>query len=332
MGARRIGRVLLPLLILVAPPIDAQQRPPIIDMHLHAPATILQAPGGQPLSRFCVPEPCERVPAAAKTADDVLRLTLEAMERHNIVLGFVSDSLESVEKWVAAAPTRFIPSRMISDPTRADLDVLRKRYDARTLRGMGELTNQYQGIAANDPIMDPVFALAAEFDVPVLVHSEGAGAPSARFRIAQGHPELLQDVLVRHPSLRLYLENAGFPFLEETIALLYRYPNVHADLSTITWIVPRAMFHSYLRRLVDAGHCVPCRHMSCSPKDSEVLPLGATRRTRSFRAGDSPFSNGRGSVHLVSHDGARAPQDRYRKDSELRSAKRRARDRTTVVR
>jgi uncharacterized protein len=253
MGTRRAGRVLLPLLILVAPPIDAQQRLPIIDMHLHAPATLLRAPAGQPLPRFCSPEPCEHMPAAAKTADDVLRLTLEAMERHNIVLGFLSDALESVDKWVAAAPTRFIPSPMIGDPTRADLETLRKRYDARTLRGMGELTNQYQGIAANDPIMDRLFALAAEFDLPVLVHSAGGGAPNARFRIALGHPELLQDVLVRHPSLRLYLENAGFPFLEETIALLYRYPNVHADLSTITWVIPRPMFHSYLRRLVDAG-------------------------------------------------------------------------------
>jgi len=41
--------------------------------------------------------------------------------------------------------------------------------------------------------------------------------------------------------------------LEETIAVLYRYPNVHVDVSTITWIIPRPMFHRYLRGLIDAG-------------------------------------------------------------------------------
>jgi predicted TIM-barrel fold metal-dependent hydrolase len=53
--------------------------------------------------------------------------------------------------------------------------------------------------------------------------------------------------------LRLYIENAGFPFLDETIALLYRYPNVYVDVSTITWLIPRPMFQHYLRGLMDAG-------------------------------------------------------------------------------
>jgi predicted TIM-barrel fold metal-dependent hydrolase len=245
-------RIVLPLLVagaMVAPPIGAQARLPIIDMHMHA-----TRPGGQPDARPCYPEPnCDRVPAAAKSDADVLRLTLEAMDRYNIVLGFLSDNLDNVDKWVQAAPGRFLPSPMIADPTRVDFAALRTAYQSGKLRGMGELSNQYQGIAANEPIMDPIFALAEEFDLPVLIHMGGTAASSAKFKISQGHPELLQDVLVRHPKLRLYLENAGFPFLEETIALLYRYPNVYADISTITWIFPRPIFQSYLHGLVDAG-------------------------------------------------------------------------------
>jgi predicted TIM-barrel fold metal-dependent hydrolase len=101
--------------------------------------------------------------------------------------------------------------------------------------------------------MGPFFALAVEYDLPVLVHSGGLAGPSRKFQIAQGHTEIFQEVLMRHPGLRLYLENAGFPFLEETVALLYRYPGVYVDVSTITWIVPRPMFHRYLRGLIDAG-------------------------------------------------------------------------------
>ena len=58
---------------------------------------------------------------------------------------------------------------------------------------------------------------------------------------------------MKHPNLRLYMENAGYPFLDEVISLMYRYPQVYADISTITWIIPRAEFFRYFRALMDAG-------------------------------------------------------------------------------
>ncbi len=77
------------------------------------------------------------------------------------------------------------------------------------------------------------------------------GARTAGFRIAIGRPTRIEEVLVRHPTLRIYIEQSGFPFLEETIALMYRYPNVYGDLS---WHRnPREIWEWYLRRLLDAG-------------------------------------------------------------------------------
>jgi predicted TIM-barrel fold metal-dependent hydrolase len=175
------------------------------------------------------------------------------MDRHNIVLGFLSDPLDDVFEWVNAAPTRFIASPAVFDPTKADLARLRREYEAGRLRGMGELGSQYAGIAPNDPVLDPFFALAEEFDVPVLIHTEGIGADNQRFRIRHGHPEMLEDALARRPRLRLYLENAGFPFIDETIALMYRYENVYVDVSTITWLIPPPMLHRVLAQLIDAG-------------------------------------------------------------------------------
>jgi predicted TIM-barrel fold metal-dependent hydrolase len=101
--------------------------------------------------------------------------------------------------------------------------------------------------------MDSTFALAVEFDLPVLIHSGGTGAASSKFRIASGHPELLEDVLLKYPTLRLCIAHAGFPFFEEIVTILYRYPNVYVDVSAINWIIPRPMFHRYLRGLIDAG-------------------------------------------------------------------------------
>ena len=231
----------------------AQQRPPIIDMHMHA----RMGPAlreGKPASRVCMPFPCDGAPSVAVAPGDPLRLTLEAMDRHNIVLGFLSDDpLENVYKWTETAPNRFIASPAVLDPTTVDPARLRRDYQAGRLGGMGEIGSQYFGIAPNDLRLEPFFALAEEFDVPVLIHTEGIAGASRQFRIAHGHPQLLEEVLSRHPRLRLYLENAGFPFVDETVALMYRYPQVYVDLSTITWIIPRPMFYRTLETLIDAG-------------------------------------------------------------------------------
>lgn len=47
--------------------------------------------------------------------------------------------------------------------------------------------------------------------------------------------------------------HAGWPYLQETKAILYMYPQVHADVSVIDWIIPRAEFHQYLEALLTAG-------------------------------------------------------------------------------
>lgn len=245
------GLSLLSLMSLMGA--QAQERPPIIDMHMHARVTMPKTPAGDPVPRLCFPDPCTRYPSAASADGDILRLTLDAMERNNIVLAFLSDPLNQVYRWVSAAPDRFIASPVVLDPGAVNLDELRREYEAGKLGGMGELATQYRGFAPNDPKLDPFFALAVEYDVPVLIHTEGIAGASPDFRIADGHPELLQEVLEKYPGLRLYMENAGFPFLGEAIALMYRYPNVYADVSTITWIIPRDAFYDYLEGLMDAG-------------------------------------------------------------------------------
>ncbi len=208
-------------------PLQAQQRGPIIDMHMHAGPV------------------------------DSLQRVVALMDESHIVKAFLSSSLENVYRWTAAAPGRFIPSPMF--PVYGiegfpDIDSLRAEYLAGRLHGMGEITSQYLGIPPNAPSLEPYFALAEELDLPVLIHTAGMGAPRPTFRLSAGHPLLLEEVLVRHPRLRIYLENAGYPFLPEMLALMYQYPQVYADLSTMTWLVPRQAFHDYLSALVRAGY------------------------------------------------------------------------------
>jgi uncharacterized protein len=125
---------------------------------------------------------------------------------------------------------------------------------------------EYFGVLPTDPRMEPYWALAEEFDLPVGIHlglgPRDAAYPSSRapfkspsFRIAAGDPLLMEDVLLRHKQLRVFVMHAGWPRLESMIALLYAHPGVYVDVAVLQAEdhVPRAAYYRYLQGLVEAG-------------------------------------------------------------------------------
>lgn len=233
-------------------PLAAQQPPPIIDMHLHADLPPYDIKPGTPA--LCRPEPCSDDDGATAGPADTMKQSIAAMDRYNIVKAFLSGlDLANVDKWVATNPKRFLAAPFIVKPDQYEVPKLRQEYASGRLQGLGEIAAQLNGIAPNAPALAPYFAMAAELDIPVLVHTLGIGPYLPNFRTAAGSPLLLEDVLVRHPTLRIYIENAGYPFRDDTIAMMSQYPQLHGDVSTITWVVPRTAFYDYLEALVRAG-------------------------------------------------------------------------------
>jgi predicted TIM-barrel fold metal-dependent hydrolase len=255
-----MGRVLLLAGLIAslaaAPRRDPPASPPppdrIIDMHLHAMETDprWEARIGNPVTGQKMTATDERAHRDA---------TFAAMKRTGIVKAMVSGEYAAVLRWKQAAPAQVIVGYSFDDPARLDLAFLRKEHAAGRLEAIGEGGPQYEGIAPNDPRMEPVFALAEELDLPLALHMH-PGPPGAtsigfpKIRPSLGNPLLLEDVLVRHPKLRLYIMHAGWPFLDEMIALLNAYPSVHVDVGVIDWTKPRKEFHRYLRGLVEAGY------------------------------------------------------------------------------
>ena len=220
-------------------------------MHMHT-GLPHKVPAGTP--SLCRPEPCEGDVPATGDPTALLEKTLKVMDQYNIVKGFVSGvDLTTVLEWKMAAPERFIAAPFILKPGSPDLEKLRKEYTSGNLSGMGEIGTQLVGVSPNDPKLEPYFALAEELGLPVLIHTLGIGPYMPNFRSAAGSPLLLEDVLVNHPKLRLFVENAGYPYRDEMIAMMYQYPQLYADVSTITWVIPRTAFYDYLKALVRSG-------------------------------------------------------------------------------
>ncbi|MDP9103205.1 MAG: amidohydrolase family protein, partial [Pseudomonadota bacterium] len=250
----------------------------IIDVHLHAMSASDQGP---PPQVICAPY--DTIPTreigkdaapygqqAFKTvhcahpvwssADDAAlqRDSLAELKRYDI-LAVTSGEADRVDAWRKAAPERIIPALAFSVSDAPSIQALRDLHKAGKLAVMGEIGAQYEGLAPNDPRLEPYYALAEELDIPLGIHV-GPGPPGATalgiktFRMSAGDPLLLEDVLVKHPNLRLYVMHAGWPNIDHMIALMYAHPQVYVDTGVIDYTQPRAEFHRYLRRLVEAGY------------------------------------------------------------------------------
>lgn len=155
-------------------------------------------------------------------------------------------------------PSLMIPASMTRDELRILADSLQDWYDAGRFRVIGEVATQYAGIPPSDPALEPIFAFAERAGVPVGIHM-GTGPPGVaydfapEYRVRAGDPLELEEVLLRHPQLKLYVMHAGYPMLDSMLALLHMHPQVHAELSMINWAYPREEFHRYMRTLVQAG-------------------------------------------------------------------------------
>ena len=55
-------------------------------------------------------------------------------------------------------------------------------------------------------------------------------------------PFQLEDVLWKHPKLRVYIMHYGSPLVDETIAMLNTHPNLYVDISGNVGGAPRAHF------------------------------------------------------------------------------------------
>ena len=225
---------------------------PIIDMHMHA------FPAGY-MGEVNMPNPVTGKPSALASDEELLRATLKEMRRYNIVKAVASGPLEVVWRWKSAEPERIIGGAHFDEVTSLpDVQQLRRHFMAGQLGVLGELVAQLVGLSPADSLFEPYLALAEELDIPVGIHTGlgPEGTPYAccpKFRVTYGNPVLLEEVLIRHPKLRIYIMHGGWPYLQETKAIMSVYPQVYADLAVINWIIPREEFHEYLRGLIRAG-------------------------------------------------------------------------------
>ena len=248
---------------------------PVIDVHVHAMDG--NFPGLGPMcpntSKFTASDPKGKeepfgwvkencTPALYPAAPgEYMKDVLAEMERLNVTAVVFGDP-KSVQKWKDAAPARVIPGTAFSNGMtpgqRVPIDELRKLFTTGGFKVMGEIGLQYEGLSPSDPSVDQYFALAEELDIPVAIHMGTGGSGRAnittpKFRGSMGNPLLLEELLARHPKLRVQVMHAGYPMIEEMLTLLQANSHVYVDVAGLIWSYPLKEVNRYIERLVEGG-------------------------------------------------------------------------------
>jgi predicted TIM-barrel fold metal-dependent hydrolase len=216
---------------------------PVIDMHLHVYSNENYW-GGSDFSSFLPFS--NTVLTSPKTNNGHIKAVLDQMSKNNIVLAYASGNFEALDSLNIKYPGKFFPligirptPELLSD--NKYLETLKQKIVKGEIKGIGEVLNFYNGIAPNNPIMDTLYKIAVSYDLPVGIHF-GLAPPGSQLsnfpdmRIEFGNPLMIQDVLIKFPKLRLNIMHAALPlFGDETLAIMYMFPNVYADIGVVTW-------------------------------------------------------------------------------------------------
>ncbi len=197
----------------------------------------------------------------SKTAEEYMKAMLAEYEELNVTAVIMGDP-KSVKQWKDAAPARVIMGTSFENAMAtgkyAPVDELRSAFTSGGFKVMGEVGFEYQGVSPSDMSVDAYFALAEELDIPVGVHMGTGGSGRAniatpKFRGSMGNPLLFEEVLARHPKLRLWIMHAGYPMIDNLLTLLQANSHVYVDVAGLIWSYPLKEVHTYIQRIVEAG-------------------------------------------------------------------------------
>ena len=270
----RILFTIIGCLFLLSANRDKTAHGKIIDVHFHA----------RKFSDFAnpaAPNPITGIIPKWKNDEDVIEMMLATLKENNVVKVITAGSLTTIQDFQMADTERFIPSLGYPDVGNnplPDTASFLRNFQEKKFLVFCELGLQYVGKTLADAELEPYLAICERLGIPVALHT-GLSFPNTtytccpKFRTSLGNPQLIEEVLVKHPRMKIQLMHMGFPYLQETKAILNVYPQVYADIAGIDWLRPVPEFYSYLKSFIEGGFGKRIMYGSDQMAWEDAIPL-----------------------------------------------------------
>ncbi|MDH4070133.1 MAG: amidohydrolase family protein [Ignavibacteria bacterium] len=109
-----------------------------------------------------------------------------------------------------------------------DLVEIRDFIKEGSVKGL-KLYPGYKPFYPADHKLEPLYRLAAECDVPVMIHSGDTYSPRGKVKYA--HPLHVDDVAVDYPDVTFVICHIGNPWIRDCMEVVFKNKNVYTDIS-----------------------------------------------------------------------------------------------------
>jgi uncharacterized protein len=169
-------------------------------------------------------------PQSGKPHGMSLASFVQLMDRAGVQVGVLRAGNAINAEALRQFPGRFIGLATISphDGMRGVRELVRLV----TEEGFGGLrvSSLYNMVPASDRRYYPLYAKCVELDIPVRIYTNMNYATDRPYDL--GHPRHLDQIAMDFPELRIIAGLSGWPWVNETVALLRRHPNLYADTAS----------------------------------------------------------------------------------------------------
>lgn len=189
-------------------------------------------------------ESLDRLQAAMAEAgvDHAIILTSYLVTPHRPSAAQVIQAVERISSLSVVAGISYLHYR------ERDLRELADFLAAGLVRGL-KLYPGYEPFYPHDRRLQVVYELAEEFDVPVMIHTGDTYNPRGKVKYA--HPLEVDEVAVDHPGVKLVICHLGNPWLVDCMEVVYKNPNVYADISGLVLGEFTEAFEHYMAEQVE---------------------------------------------------------------------------------
>lgn len=208
---------------------------------------------------------------------ELLKKQYDLAEMKNAVLlpqdcsaetGFVAISNEEIYEIVKKKPDFFVGFACV-DPRKEDAeDQLRYAFEKLKLSGL-YLNPARLKMYPADPHMMKLYDICKLYNKPIIFNAGMTFETNALTKY--GHPMEFEEVAIRYPEIKICLAHFGWPWVNETAALLVKYENVYANTAMMYMDSPALLmekvFHQDMGRYwLDHNFCDKVMFGSDTPR------------------------------------------------------------------
>ena len=149
-------------------------------------------------------------------------------------------SNQQIAELVDRAKGRFIGFASVDPHSKTAPDDLEKAVKDLGLKGL-KLAPGIQEFRPDDEKVFPIYRKASELGISLLIHGGLSWEPGSKLDPCR--PLLLENVAVKFPKLKICIGHFGWPWVMDTVALMFKYPTIHADMSCLYADTPMEFIH-----------------------------------------------------------------------------------------